>query len=62
MTDRDNLTVKRIVGESFEEKLEKAPHLKQCSNCGHTWKPRGQRKGSKQRQQRCSQCHTRRVN
>jgi len=49
----------KVTEGSFEEKLEKAPHLKQCSNCGNTWKPRAQRKGSKERQQRCPKCHTR---
>ena len=58
-TRRDNPTVRRIVAESFEEKLERAPHLRQCPACGHTWKPRAQRPGSEKREIRCSKCHRR---
>jgi DNA-directed RNA polymerase subunit RPC12/RpoP len=47
--------------ESFEQLLEKTPHLKQCANCGHTWKARAQRPGSKERQQRCGKCGSRSV-
>lgn len=61
MTARDNSVIKKVVGESFEEKLEKAPHLRQCAHCGHTWKVRGQRKGSKERELRCSKCNSRSV-
>jgi DNA-directed RNA polymerase subunit RPC12/RpoP len=61
MTTRDNPVIKKAVGESFEEKLERAPQLRQCPHCGHTWKARGKRKGSKKREIRCPKCNTRRV-
>jgi predicted Zn-ribbon and HTH transcriptional regulator len=45
--------------ETFEQQLAKAPHLRQCPNCGHTWKARGKRLGSIERQIRCPKCHRR---
>lgn len=56
---RDNKIVRRVVGESFEEKLERAPHLRQCPGCGHTWPARAQKAGSIKRQIRCPKCHRR---
>lgn len=49
----------RKANQRFDEKLASAPHLTQCPNCGHTWKARAQRKGSKKREIRCSKCHRR---
>ena len=59
MTARDHPMIRRTVEESFEEKLEEAPHLRQCPACGHTWKARAQRSGSKKRQIRCPECNRR---
>lgn len=41
------------------EKNKTKPRVLKCSNCGNSWKPRAQRRGAKERQQRCPKCHTR---